>query len=136
MLLFSRRPTWQLFSISEPINITNSESPGCHLASHQFQLNQTYCSGVDVVRRFSRWPPGRPSWKLEQKTFINSESPCRSNDSHQVLAQLDILFGRCPLKILKCHTSLCKMFKMAATEIDEFKDSETPYRPQCLPSSF
>ena len=40
-----------------------------------FGLNPTYHS-VDVVWRFSRWPPWQSSWILEQNSFSNSESPC------------------------------------------------------------
>ena len=42
----------------------------------------------------------------------NSESLCRSDSSHQVLAQLDLWFGRCCLK----------NFKMAASWIFEWND--------------
>ena len=67
-----------------------------------FGLNPAYHSGVDVVWRFSRWPPWRSSWILEQNSFSNSESPCYSDASHQVSAPSDLQFGRrCCLKIFK-----------------------------------
>ena len=34
-----------------------------------------------------------PSWISERNNFSNSESLCRSNASHQVLAQSDLQFG-------------------------------------------
>ena len=62
-------------------------------------LNLTYGLGEDVVWRISRWPP---SWISERNDFSNSESLCRSNASHQVLAQSDLRFGRrCRLKNFK-----------------------------------
>ena len=40
----------------------------------KFQLNLTYCLGLDVVWRISRWPPWQPSWISEWNDFSNSES--------------------------------------------------------------
>ena len=42
----------------------------------KFGLNLTYRSRADMVWRFSRWPPWRPSWILEWNDFSNSESLC------------------------------------------------------------
>ena len=53
----------------------------------KFRLNLTYGLG-DVVGRISRWPQWRPSWILEP------ESLCHCVDSHQVLAQSHLQFGR------------------------------------------
>ena len=58
----------------------------------KFRLNPTYCLGKDVVWRISRWTS-------ERNNFSNSESLCRSDASHQVLAQSDLRFeGRFCLK--------------------------------------
>ena len=81
----------------------------------KFQLNQTYCSGADIVSGFSSWPPWQPSWILERTNlailnlhviqtddFSNSNSPCGPNASHQVWAQSDVGSGsRCGFKIFK-----------------------------------
>ena len=50
----------------------------------KFRFNLTYGSGADVVSRFSRWPPWRPSWTAERNDFSNSEPLCHSDASHQV----------------------------------------------------
>ena len=59
-----------------------------------FGLNPTYRSTADVVWRFSRWPPWRPSWISERNVSINSESLCCSKASRQVSAQSDLQSGR------------------------------------------
>ena len=45
-------------------------------------------SGADVVWKFSRWPPWRPSWLSKQNDFSNSESLCCTVASHQVLGSI------------------------------------------------
>ena len=40
----------------------------------------------------------------EWNNFSNSESLCHCDASHQVSAQLDLQFGRCPLKNFKMAT--------------------------------
>ena len=64
----------------------------------KLQLNLTFHSR-DVVKRISRWPP---SWISKRNEFRNSESPCRPDISHQVVAQSDFPFGwRCRFKNFK-----------------------------------
>ena len=68
----------------------------------KFQLNLTYCLGLDVIWRISRWPPWWPSWISEQNDFSNSESLCHCDASHEVLAQSNFRFGRrCHLRITR-----------------------------------
>ena len=68
----------------------------------KFRLNPTYCSGADMIWRFSRWPLWQPSWIWEQNNFSHSESLCCSNAYHQVSAQSDLQFRRrCRLKNFK-----------------------------------
>ena len=82
----------------------------------KFWLNPTHGLGGDVIWRISRWPPCFPSWISEWNNLSNSESLCRSDASHQILAQSDLRFGRrCPLK----------NFKMAAMEWNDFSNSES-----------
>ena len=57
-----------------------------------FGLNTTYLS-IEVVWRFSRWPPWLPSWISERNVLSSSESLCCYNASHQVSAQSDLRFG-------------------------------------------
>ena len=52
----------------------------------KFRLNPTHHLGADVVWRFSRWSPWRPTWILEGNDFSHSESLCCSDASHQVSA--------------------------------------------------
>ena len=67
----------------------------------KFWLNPTYGLGGDVVWRVSRWPPW-PSWLSDRNGFSNSESLCRSDASHQVLAESEFWFGtRCHWKNFK-----------------------------------
>ena len=74
------------------MNLYNSPKP--HI---KFQLNLTYCLGLDVVWRIPRWPP---SWILEWNNFSNSEFLCHCDASHPVLAQTNLRFGsRCRLRI-------------------------------------
>ena len=47
-----------------------------------------------MVSRLTRWPQWRQSWIGEQNNFSNSVSLCRSNASHQVSAQSNLLFRR------------------------------------------
>ena len=57
---------------------------------------------ADVVSRFLRWPPRRPSWIAKRNNFSNSESLCRSDASHKVSAQSNLRLGRnCCLKNFK-----------------------------------
>ena len=81
---------------------SNSKSP-CHPnASHHVWAQSDLRSGVDVVCRFSRCPPRRPSWIAKRNDFSKSESLCHSDASHQVLAQSDLRFGtRCRLRNFK-----------------------------------
>ena len=59
----------------------------------RFWLNPTFGLG-DVVWHISRWPPWRPSWKLDRNNLSNSESLCHSVASHKVSAQSDLWFWR------------------------------------------
>ena len=47
-----------------------------------------------MVSRFSRWPSRWPSWIPKRNNLSNSESLCRSDAFHQVLAQSYLWFGR------------------------------------------
>ena len=76
--IFSRRPQWRLSLKAEPINFTNSEPLEDFQDGHQ--------GGI---------------LGYQNNFFSNAESPCRSNTSHQVLAQSVVPFGRCHLKIFK-----------------------------------
>ena len=67
----------------------------------KFGLNPTYHSQAVVVWWFRRWPQWRTCWILEQDDFLNSESLCCSDASHQVSAQSDLQFGRCHLTVFK-----------------------------------
>ena len=64
------------------------------MLSIKFLLNPTYGLGGDVLRWIPRWLPWQPSWISEPNDFSNSESLFHSDASHQVAAQLDLLFGR------------------------------------------
>ena len=64
------------------LNLYNSPKPPI-----KFQLNLTYCLGLDIVWRISRWPP---PWILERNDFSNSESLCNCDASYQVLAQFQL----------------------------------------------
>ena len=57
-----------------------------------FRLNPTYGFGGDVLRRISIWPLWQPFWISERNDFSNSESLCRSDASHQVSAQSDMVW--------------------------------------------
>ena len=82
----------------------------------KFQRNPTYCSGADVVSRFSRW---WPSWILERNEFSNSKSLSHPNASHQVQAQSDLQFGsRRRLKIFKMATVAAKIMTTVAAILD------------------
>ena len=61
------------------------------MPSTKFCLNLTKHSGADVVSRFSRWPPRQPSWIAKRNDFCISESICRSDASHQVSAQSNLI---------------------------------------------
>ena len=65
----------------------------------KFWLSPTSHSWADEVWRFSRWPPGLPSWISEQNDFSSCESLHRSDAS--------------ALRIERCHF---KNFKEAAVE--------------------
>ena len=78
------------------------------MPSTKFGLDLTWGLGADVVSRFSRWPPRRPSWLAEQNDFSNSDSLCFSNASQQVSAQSNLRFGR------RCRLKTFKMSAMAA----------------------
>ena len=45
-----------------------------------------------MVSRFSRRPPGWPSWIAKQNDFSNSESLCLSDASYQVSTQSDMVW--------------------------------------------
>ena len=122
----SRWPPWRPFWMLKRNDFSVSESL-CHCdASHQvlaqsnlqfgrrcrlknfkmaaikFQLYLTYCLGLDVIWRISRWPPWRPFWMLKRNDFSVSGSLCHCDASHQVLAQSNLQFGRrCRLKNFK-----------------------------------
>ena len=88
-----------------------------------FGLNQTCRLGADMVWRFSRWPPWRPSWILEPSDFSNSESLCCSYAFHQVSALSDLhglgdvvwRFSRWPIWLLS------RIF-----EQNDFSNSKSP----------
>ena len=92
------------------------------MSSTMFGLSLTEGSGADVISRFSRWPPKRPSCIAKRNDFRNSESLCPSDASHQVSAQSNLRFGR---------SGRLKNFKMFAmrpswiSERNDFSNSES-----------
>ena len=67
----------------------------------KFKLNQTYCSGADVIWRFSRWLPWWPSWLSEWNHFSSSKSPCCPDAFHQVSALSDFVREQITIKDLQ-----------------------------------
>ena len=95
----------------------------------KFQLNPTNSLRGDVLWRISRMQPWGPSWIAKRNDFSNSVFLYRSNASHQILAQSDLLFWRC----------LLKNFKMAAIldiGTEWFYQLWISMSLLCLPSSF
>ena len=91
----------------------------------KFRLNPIYGLGGDVVWRISRWSPWQPSWIIERSNFSNSESLCRSDASHQVLAQSDLWFGR------RCRLKNFMMATLASSWISEWNDFSNSESPCC-----
>ena len=59
-------------------------------ASHLFQLNLNYRLRADVVWRFWKWPPFRPSWISEQDDLNNSKCSCCPYTFHQSFGSIRI----------------------------------------------
>ena len=49
----------------------------------KFKFNPTYCSGANVIWRFSRWLPCWPSWISRHNRSSYSKSPCCPTAFHQ-----------------------------------------------------
>ena len=93
-----RLKNFKMARISEENDFSNSKSLYSPKAPIKFQLNLTYCLGLNVVWRISRWPPWWPSWISERNNYSNSESLCCSDASYKVSAPSDLWFGRRCLK--------------------------------------
>ena len=94
---FSRWLTWRPSWISERNDFSKSKSPCDPNASCQVSRwwpSTWQCTGAEVVSRFSRWLPRRPSWRAKRNDLSYSESLCRSDASHQASAQSNLRFGR------------------------------------------
>ena len=118
------RPSW----ILEWNDCSNSESMLLWCLPSSF--SSIWLNVWDVVWRISRQ---QPSWISEQYNFSNCESLCRSDASHQVLAQSDLQFGR------RCGLKNFKMATMATSldiRTEWFLQFWTSMSLRCLPSSF